>query len=266
MSCCASPSPHSRWEEVFEQQAELTVGDYEVHMHGGVCGGSGRMSAPGSFKESAASSPGKKRLSGSAGGRRDLDAPLLGGSGSPTPQPADAAEERGVQAIVKPLLYGFINTIVVTPVMIGFCAIIFRHEDFHRDPAVYAQLVKLCLFSSFVHQAAFTSISSLPFAIGQVQDAGLIFLSKIASEIADAMKDDPPEAMLATVLVTLSASTALLGLALIITGKLQLAALVQYLPLPVVGGYLAFIGLYCAEAGLSLMTGLQVCLPARCVP
>ena len=92
----------------------------------------------------------------------------------------------------------------------------------------------------------------------QVQDAGLIFLSKIASDIAEAMRHEPPEAMLATVLVTLSLSTALLGLALIITGKLQLAALVQYLPLPVVGGYLAFIGLYCLEAGLSLMTGLQV--------
>ena len=34
--------------------------------------------------------------------------------------------------------------------------------------------------------------------------------------------------------------------------------LVQYLPLPVVGGYLAFIGLYCLEAGLSLMSGVQV--------
>ena len=38
----------------------------------------------------------------------------------------------------------------------------------------------------------------------------------------------------------------------------QLAGLVQYLPLPVVGGYLAFIGLYCLEAGLSLMSGVQV--------
>ena len=38
----------------------------------------------------------------------------------------------------------------------------------------------------------------------------------------------------------------------------KLAGLVQYLPLPVVGGYLAFIGLYCLEAGISLMSGLQV--------
>jgi SulP family sulfate permease len=33
---------------------------------------------------------------------------------------------------------------------------------------------------------------------------------------------------------------------------------VQYLPLPVVGGYLAYIGLYCLEAGLSLMSNIEV--------
>lgn len=70
--------------------------------------------------------------------------------------------------------------------------------------------------------------------------------------------DDPPEHMLATTLVTLSLCTASLGVALMFTGYFKLAGLVQYLPLPVVGGYLAFIGLYCLEAGISLMSGLQV--------
>ena len=102
--------------------------------------------------------------------------------------------------------------------MIGFAAIIFRHQDFHRDPAVYAQLVKLVLFSAAVHQTAFTTTSSLPFAIGQVQDAGLIFLSKIAADVAEAMKDEPVEHMVATALTTLAISTGLLGLALMVTG------------------------------------------------
>ena len=109
--------------------------------------------------------------------------------------------------------------------VVGFAAIIFRHPAFHKDPAVYSQLVKLCLFSSAVHQTAFTCTSSLPFAIGQIQDAGLIFLSKIAGDIATQMSDAPPAHMLATVLVTLSLSTALLGVALIFTGKWKLAGL-----------------------------------------
>ena len=234
-----TPLAPTRWAAIFEKQAESTVGDYD-------------MRASAAYIRSPIGSPQLRGLQ-----RSELDLPLLGATKAPAAAPA-ALEESGATAAFKAILYGFINTIVVTPVMIGFCAIIFRHEAFHRDPAVYAQLVKLCLFSSAVHQAVFTATSSLPFAIGQVQDAGLIFLSKMACDLANEMEHEPPEALLSTVLVTLSASTALLGLALIITGKLQLAALVQYLPLPVVGGYLAFIGLYCIEAGLSLMTGLEV--------
>ena len=71
--------------------------------------------------------------------------------------------------------------------------------------------------------------------------------------------------MIATALVALASSTTLLGLALVLTGKLRLAGLVQYLPLPVVGGYLAYIGLYCFEAGLSLMSGTEVTSVAQMV-
>ncbi len=84
--------------------------------------------------------------------------------------------------------------------------------------------VKLVLFSSAVHQTAFTASSSLPFAIGQVQDAGLIFLSKMAGDVADAMADEPHEAMVATTLATLSIATALLGAALILTGETTAAS------------------------------------------
>ena len=163
--------------------------------------------------------------------------PVGGGAGGAAPTPAEPPPPQSMaQTVLRALMYGLINTVVCAPVMIGFAAIIFRHQDFHRDPAVYAQLVKLVLFSAAVHQTAFTTTSSLPFAIGQVQDAGLIFLSKIAADVAEAMKDEPVEHMVATALTTLAISTGLLGLALMVTGYFKLAGLVQYLPLPVVGG------------------------------
>lgn len=121
---------------------------------------------------------------------KDLDVPLL--DAKPTSPEQPKVQETWLEAQFKAMLYGIINMVVVTPVMIGFAAIIFRHNAFHKDPAVYAQLVKLVLFSSAVHQTAFTSFSSLPFAIGQVQDAGLIFLSQIASDVADQMVRHPP--------------------------------------------------------------------------
>ena len=69
-------------------------------------------------------------------------------------------------------------------------------------------------------------MSSLPFAIGQVQDAGLIFLSAMASSIVSIIKErstSDPETLskeiFATTLVWLAISTFSLGAALWITGQ-----------------------------------------------
>ena len=139
-------------------------------------------------------------------------------------------------------------------------------------------LVKLVLFSAAVHQACYVASSTMEFAVGQVQDAGLIFLSAMARAVVadgEAFKGQAlsivrharrarnhaeglisdlaelgPEAagddvICATALWVLGIATASLGLMLVIIGKLRLASLAQYLPVPVVGGYLAYIGFYC---------------------
>lgn len=51
--------------------------------------------------------------------------------------------------------------------------------------------------------------------------------------------------------------TAVLGVALVVLGRLRLASLVQYLPMPVVGGYLAYIGYFCGQAGLAFASGVR---------
>lgn len=76
-------------------------------------------------------------------------------------------------------LYGLVNGVMVIPVMISFTSIIFRNKAYE---SVMPSLVKLVLFSSMLHQISFTLFSSLPFAVGQVQDAGLIFLSAMAGD------------------------------------------------------------------------------------
>ena len=100
----------------------------------------------------------------------------------------------------------------------------------------------------------------MPFAVGQVQDAGLIFLSSMARfVVADGQShDDHAATTMAAALWTLGLATALLGVMLIVIGRLRLASLAQYLPVPVVGGYLAYIGFYCGQAGLAMMAGVEV--------
>lgn len=104
-------------------------------------------------------------------------------------------------------------------------------------------LSKFVIFSSLIHQLGFLLFSSLNFAIGTVQDAGLIFLSSMSNTIANNILRDggTTEEILATTIVLLSLGTLMLGLVLVLMGHFRLADAVSYLPLPVIGGYLAFV-------------------------
>ena len=143
------------------------------------------------------------------------------------------------------------------PVMMSFASIIFADPFFSEYSP---ELVKLVLFSSAVHQLCYVKWSTMPFAVGQVQDAGFIFLSSMARfVVADGQShDDHAATTMAAALWTLGLATALLGVMLIVIGRLRLASLAQYLPVPVVGGYLAYIGFYCGQAGLAMMAGVEV--------
>eukprot|EP00756_Hemistasia_phaeocysticola_P007184 Hpha_TRINITY_DN14152_c0_g1::TRINITY_DN14152_c0_g1_i1::g.10629::m.10629/K03321/TC.SULP; sulfate permease, SulP family len=175
-------------------------------------------------------------------------------------------QQQGIFAkVARGVLYGAVNAVLNIPALIGYASIIFA-DPFFRP--YLPQLVKLVLWSSFVHQCIFTLRSKLPFAIGQVQDAGLIFLSAMTTSVVHIVDgasagtfpegSDINSIKATTACCTLAMATTLLGLALMATGALRGAAFVQYLPMPVVSGYLAFIGLFCVEAGLALSTGKDI--------
>ena len=67
------------------------------------------------------------------------------------------------------ILYGLINATIVLPVLMSFASIIYRDQAFAPYMSI---LVKLTTVSGIVHQFYFSTLSSLPFAVGQVQDAG----------------------------------------------------------------------------------------------
>ena len=155
------------------------------------------------------------------------------------------------------IMYGIINTVIVLPVLMSFGSIIYQDEFFRPYLPV---LIKLTVVSGVVHQLCFSAFSTLPFSVGQVQDAGLIFLSKITSNIVKYCKEDgrDDEEILATTLIGLSLFTTMLGISLVLIGRLKIASYVKYLPTPVVGGYLAFIGFFCGQGGISLMSNVHV--------
>ena len=145
------------------------------------------------------------------------------------------------------------QAILAIPVMYGYAAIVFSDQIYHP---FMPSLAKLMLFSSIIHSISFCVLSTIPFAIGLVQDAGLIFLSKIATDIAIRLEGEDPETIVATSLVVIAIGTITLGLVLVLIGRAKLAKFVSFLPM--IGGYLGFIGFFCVEAGLSLASGKVV--------
>ncbi len=67
------------------------------------------------------------------------------------------------------ILFGLVNTAIVLPIIMSFGSIIYQHEFFRPHLSI---LMKLTVISGAVHQLVFSTMSSLPFAVGQVQDSG----------------------------------------------------------------------------------------------
>lgn len=159
------------------------------------------------------------------------------------------------------LVYGLVNVVLSVPGLYGYAAVIFSAATYRPLSALLARLVVL---SSAVHMVCFGVWSTLPFAIGQVQDAGLIFLSHMATHVAHDVVDagGSERDAASTTLFALGFATATLGCCLWAFGRARLTFFVSYLPMPVLGGYLAFIGLFCIEAGLGLCIGDVITGPA----
>jgi hypothetical protein len=147
---------------------------------------------------------------------------------SPLCTSAAAPSDNGA-GILLHVLYGLINATMVLPITMSFGSIIYRDDAFVPYRPV---LVKLVIASGVVHQLCFTTFSTLPFCVGQVQDAGLIFLSVMASNIVSYCRaqNSDEATLLANVTVGLSVATALLGCGLLLVGHWRWAQYMQLLP------------------------------------
>mmetsp|Transcript_15625 Transcript_15625/g.43700 ORF Transcript_15625/g.43700 Transcript_15625/m.43700 type:complete len:952 (-) Transcript_15625:452-3307(-) len=159
--------------------------------------------------------------------------------------------EKQAACDTKGVVFGAVNTIVSLPSMVAFANIIFKSPKFAPWMPI---IVRFLFLAAGVHQFAFVLRSKVPGAIGQVQDVGLIFLSAMTSSIVlyGEENDLPFEETLSTALLTITVSTTIVGVLIVMIAKFRVASLVQYVPVPVVGGYLAYVGYFCCFAGVSL--------------
>lgn len=96
-----------------------------------------------------------------------------GGGGGGSEEGAGSNGGGWAGSVANDAIYGLILASMEIPCMVAYTQIIFKDAFFAPH---MAGLLKLVFFSCMVHQSAFMMGSSLPFAVGSVQDAGLIFL------------------------------------------------------------------------------------------
>ena len=178
-------------------------------------------------------------------------------------------------------VFALVNVIIGLPCLYGYATVIFHHSVY---VPYWSAISKLIICSSLLFQLIFTCCSALPFVIGAVQDAGLVYLSHMATTIAviilqedvgnddhvdrsdDNYDDDGPttnsaSVVLSTALVLLPLGTIAVGAIMILLGYFRFAEYIKLLPMPVVGGYLGFIGFYCFQAGVSLAVSHNLASP-----
>jgi len=162
------------------------------------------------------------------------------------------------------VVYGLVNFTACVPALVSYAHIVFPSNRF---ASAMPLIVKLYFLSSGVHQLIFIVMSTLDFAVGQIQDVGLIFLAAMVRNIVKwAVEDElSDEELVATCLWQCALSTVVVGICVVLVGKLELGQYVQMIPLPVVGGYLGYIGYFCFIAGLASATGLDLSTPSTLV-
>eukprot|EP00892_Ulva_mutabilis_P001349 jgi/Ulvmu1/11214/UM072_0051.1 len=161
-------------------------------------------------------------------------------------------------SLANDISVGLVNTIIALPVTVAFASVMYSHPTF---AGVLPQLSRLLVFTNSLHQLVVTLVSRLPFAVGQVQDLGLIFLNAMTSDIAERLREEPQEVIVGTAILACALSTVLLGLALVLFGRYRLAAVTAYIPLPVVAGYLGYVGYFCLTAGFAQASALPIHSP-----
>lgn len=97
--------------------------------------------------------------------------------------------------------------------------------------------------------------SSFRGSICQPQDVTAVILSLSAGAIAARLGIGDPKTLLATVIMLLAISAALVGVAFLLLGALRLGSLGRFIPFPVLGGFLTATGYLILVVGIEMAAG-----------
>lgn len=98
--------------------------------------------------------------------------------------------------------------------------------------------------------------SSIPTAIGIPEGRIVPLFAIMASAIVAAMQTFSPDEKFATVAIAIHITTSITGIAFLVLGRFKLSGVMQYIPTPVMGGFLAGCGWLLLTHSIPIITGL----------
>jgi SulP family sulfate permease len=147
---------------------------------------------------------------------------------------------------------GLVAGLVTLTYSISYAALIFS-----GDLSPYLPLgISSALTGAVILGIVVALASSLPFVIAGPDGNAAALLALMASNIAQALTAANQETKIGvTVWVSIALSTVLTGLLLFLMGRLQLGRFIRFIPYPVLGGFLAGVGLLLTQGSFTVMTG-----------
>lgn len=157
---------------------------------------------------------------------------------------------------------------VLASAVIGFMAVVFSVAGaalvFSGGLERFLPIgIAIALASTAILAAVTGLMSSIRGLIALPQETTLALLAAIASSVALALPfSTSDDVKLATVICAIAIATIATGLVLFLLGRFRLGQLIRFIPVPVVGGFLAGAGCFILFGGLGVATGVTPSLDA----
>ena len=153
--------------------------------------------------------------------------------------------------LIPSLIAGMLTGIIGVIRAISYAALIFS-----GTLSDYLTIgVGIAVFSTAAISIVVALLSSLPGMIATPLAAPTAILAILAAAIAQSMTGASPREILVTVVAAITISSFVTGIFLLILGKLHLGKAIQFIPYPVVGGFMAGTGFLLIRGAIQVLTG-----------
>ncbi|PRP83563.1 hypothetical protein PROFUN_09112 [Planoprotostelium fungivorum] len=161
---------------------------------------------------------------------------------------SETPEASFVSRVGVNIMFGFIVFLIVMPNAFGFGGILTQNP---KMKSFFPVVIQLSLMSNIVHQLVAVLQSRLVFNISMVQETNILFPALMVNIVAESTEENR---VIPTMFFVFAVTSILMGIGYYAIGRLNLVSIIQYIPYPVMAGFLVAVGVYLVEASVAIMT------------